>query len=260
MAYSTLITGLENGILTVTINRPEKMNALNREVFNDLDRVMDEITDSPAIQSAIITGAGAKAFVAGADISELTALSCEQAMAVSKRGQDVFFKIEQSRKPVVAAVNGFALGGGCELAMACHFRIASETARFGQPEVNLGLIPGYGATQRLVQLIGKGRAIELLITGNMIDAATALQYGLVNQVVPADQLLEKTKSLLLTAGSKAPLAIGACIEAANLAEQLLLEKGFQKEVELFGRCFDTADMKEGTSAFLEKRKAAFKGN
>ncbi len=259
MAYNSLLTELNEGILTVTINRPEKMNALNREVFNDLDAVMDEITASPDIHSAIITGAGAKAFVAGADIAELTILSREQAMTLSKRGQDVFLKIEQSRKPVVAAVNGFALGGGCELAMACHFRIASESARFGQPEVNLGLIPGYGATQRLVQLLGKGRAIELLITGNLIDAATALQYGLVNHVIPAEQLMEKTRSILLTSGSKAPLAVGACIEAANLAEHQLLEQGYRKEVELFGQCFDTADMKEGTSAFLEKRKAVFQG-
>lgn len=259
MTYNTLLTELKEGILTVTINRPEKMNALNREVFNDLDGVMDEIAASPDIRSAIITGAGAKAFVAGADIAELTLLKREQAMTLSKRGQDVFLKIEQSRKPVVAAVNGFALGGGCELAMACHFRIACETARFGQPEVNLGLIPGYGATQRLVQLVGKGRAIELLITGNLIDAATALQYGLVNHVVSAEQLMGKTRSILLTAGSKAPLAVGACIEAANFAEQQLLEQGYSKEVELFGQCFDTADMKEGTTAFLEKRKAVFQG-
>jgi len=206
----------------------------------------------------IITGAGQKAFVAGADISEFSELSKDDALAMAKRGQDIFFKIENCKKPVIAAVNGFALGGGCELSMACHFRIASENAKFGQPEVNLGLIPGYGGTQRLVQLIGKGRAIELLISANMIDANTALQYGLVNYVVKQEELLSKARSILETINSKAPLAIASCIKAANAVYDETIN-GYDLEVTEFGNCFATDDMKEGTSAFLEKRKASFKG-
>jgi enoyl-CoA hydratase len=180
---------------------------------------------------------------------------------MAKKGQDTFFRIENSSKPIIAAVNGFALGGGCELAMACHFRVASENARFGQPEVNLGLIPGYGGTQRLTQLIGKGRAIELLITANMIDAASALQFGLVNYVVPQAELLNKTRSLLQLINSKAPIAVGKCIECANLADGggSGVRNGFTREIEAFGECFVTEDKKEGTAAFLEKRKAQFTG-
>ena len=258
MSYSTILTSLENDILIVTINRPDKMNALNKDVFTDLNNVVDEINNTAAIKSAIITGAGPKAFVAGTDISELSALNKEQAKALAKRGQDIFLKIEQSAKPIIAAVNGFALGGGCELAMACHFRIASDNAKFGQPEVNLGLIPGYGGTQRLTQLIGKGRAIELLISANMIDANTSLQYWLVNYVVPVAELLDRTKSILQTINTKAPIAIAKCIEAANAVFDET-KNGFNEEVNLFGECFATEDMKEGTTAFLEKRKAVFKG-
>ncbi len=258
MSYSTLLTSLENGILTITINRPDKLNALNRDVFTDLDNVAEEIQNNPAIRSAIITGAGTKAFVAGADISEFNGLTKEDAIALSKRGQDIFFKIENSRKPIIAVVNGFALGGGCELAMACHFRIAADNARFGQPEVNLGLIPGYGGTQRLTQLIGKGRAIELLISGNMIDANTALQYGLVNYVVPADELLNKATTLLSVINAKAPLAIAACIQAANAVYDETKD-GYATEINAFGECFVTKDREEGTNAFLEKRKAVFIG-
>ena len=207
---------------------------------------------------AIITGAGAKAFVAGADISEFSSMNKEQAMAMAKRGQDVFFKIENSRKPIIAAVNGFALGGGCELAMACHFRVCSDNAKFGQPEVNLGLLPGYGGTQRLTQLIGKGRALELLMSGNMIDANTALQYGLVNHVVAADELLNKAKSILETINSKAPLAVAKCIAAANAVFDET-KNGYAFEVDAFGECFGTDDKVEGTTAFLEKRKPVFKG-
>ena len=256
--YHTLLTSLSNGILTVTINRPDKLNALNKDVFNDLEKLCDEIQTNPEIRSAVITGSGAKAFVAGADISEFSGLSKEAATALAKRGQDIFFKIENNAKPIIAAVNGFALGGGCELAMACHFRIASENARFGQPEVNLGLIPGYGGTQRLTQLVGKGRAIEILISGNMIDAATALQYGLVNYVVPMESLLEKAYSLLVQINSKAPLAVAAFIKAANAVFDET-KNGYEAEVNAFGECFATEDMKEGTTAFLEKRKAVFTG-
>ena len=258
MSYSTLLTSLENNILTITVNRPDKLNALNKDVFGDLDKVVDEIQNDPAIRSAIITGAGSKAFVAGADITELNGLSQEAALSLAKRGQDIYFKIENSQKPIIAAVNGFALGGGCELAMACHFRIASDLARFGQPEVNLGLIPGYGGTQRLTQLIGKGRAIELLISGNMIDANTALQYGLVNYVVSPDELMNKAIALLSVINSKAPLAIAACIKTANAVYDET-KNGYLTEIDEFGKCFITDDMKEGTSAFLEKRKPIFTG-
>lgn len=256
--YQTLLTSLENGILTITINRPDKLNALNKDVFSDLNIALDEIENNKEIRSVIITGAGSKAFVAGADISEFEGFSKEQAMALAKRGQDTYFRIENSLKPIIAAVNGFALGGGCELAMACHFRIASDNAKFGQPEVNLGLIPGYGGTQRLVQLIGKGRAIELLVSANMIDANTALQYGLVNYVVTSDELLAKSKALLSIINSKAPLAIAACIKSANAVFDET-SNGFEVEIKEFGNCFATADMKEGVAAFLEKRKANFSG-
>jgi len=258
MSYQTLLTQLENGIFTVTINRPDKLNALNKDVFNDLDEMLHHVQSNHQIKSVIITGAGNKAFVAGADISEFGNLSIEEGKKLAKRGQDIFNRIENNNKPIIAAVNGFALGGGCELAMACHFRIASENAKFGQPEVNLGLIPGYGGTQRLTQLIGKGRAIELLISANIIDAATALQYGLVNYVVPQDELLNKAKTLLENINTKAPLAVAACIKAAN-AVWNENKNGFDEEIELFGNCFGTEDMKEGSSAFLEKRKAIFTG-
>ncbi|HVG15985.1 MAG TPA: enoyl-CoA hydratase-related protein [Chitinophagaceae bacterium] len=256
--YQTLLTSLEEGIFTITVNRPDKLNALNRDVFTDLDTVISEVEENPEIKAVIITGAGQKAFVAGADISEFTSLIGEQGMDLAKRGQDIFARIEHASKPFVAAVNGFALGGGCELAMACHFRIAGEGAKFGQPEVGLGLIPGYGGTQRLVQLIGKGRALELLLTGSMIDAPIALQYGLVNYVVPGEQLLSKTKSVLQNITGKAPLAVSKCIKAANAVFDPS-KNGYQVEIEAFGDCFNTEDMKEGAAAFLEKRKPIFKG-
>jgi len=257
--YSTLTTDLSAGILTITINRPDKLNALNKAVIEELAQVIEEIYTQNDIKSAIITGAGQKAFVAGADISEFLALDAAGGKALAQKGQDkVFTKIEKSPKPIIAAVNGFALGGGCELAMACHFRICSDTAKFGQPEVNLGLIPGYGGTQRLTQLIGKGRATELLLTGNMIDANTALQYGLVNYVVPQDELLNKTRAILEIINTKAPLAITAIIRSVNAVFDET-KNGFAIEVDEFGKCFATADMKEGAAAFLEKRKANFIG-
>jgi enoyl-CoA hydratase len=227
-------------------------------VMDELIAVMDEVYTNPDIRSVIITGAGPKSFVAGADISEFVGLSKEQGMVLAKKGQDTFFKIENSPKPIVAAINGFALGGGCELAISCHFRIASQNAKFGQPEVNLGLTPGYGGTQRLTQLIGKGRSIEMLISANMIDANTALQYGLVNYVVPQEELLSKAKSILEVINSKAPIAVAGCINAANAVFDES-QNGFETEIKEFGNCFATEDMKEGTSAFLEKRKADFKG-
>lgn len=256
--YSTLLTHLENGIFTITINRPDKLNALNAAVFFDLNKALDEVYSNDAIKSVIITGAGVKAFVAGADISEFNSLHKAEAMQLSKAGQDSFFRIENAPKPIIACVNGFALGGGCELAMSCHFRIASENARFGQPEVNLGLIPGYGGTQRLVQLIGKGRALELLMGAGMIDATTALQYGLVNYVVPQEMLLQKATEILTQIQSKAPLAVAACITAANAVFDESKD-GFAVEINAFGDCFETSDRIEGTTAFLEKRKAVFTG-
>lgn len=256
--YETLETSLENNILTITINRPDKLNALNIVVFSELEEAILEANQNTEVKAIIVTGAGPKAFVAGADISEFSSLTSAEGMDLARRGQNIFFKIENSAKPVVAAVNGFALGGGCELAMACHFRVASENARFGQPEVNLGLTPGYGGTQRLVQLIGKGRALEMLLTGNMIDAATALHYGLVNHVVKAEELLDKTKSILNIITQKAPLALERCITAANAVFDET-RNGYNVEVTCFGESFDTEDMKEGATAFLEKRKPVFKG-
>lgn len=257
--YSCLLVQIENKICTITVNRPDKLNALNKTVIEELSSAMDEVINNSAIRSAVITGSGPKAFVAGADISEFSSLNAAGGKALAQKGQDlVFSKIENSPKPIVAAVNGFALGGGCELAMSCHFRIASDNAKFGQPEVNLGLIPGYGGTQRLVQLIGKGRAMELLMTGNMIDANTALQYGLVNQVVSQEELLPKTKTILELINSKAPLAIAGCIKAANAVFDES-KNGYAVEINSFGELFDTADAKEGAAAFLEKRKANFSG-
>ena len=256
--YQTLLVQTDNHICTITINRPDKLNALNKTVMDELSDAIDEVYKNADIRSAIITGAGAKAFVVGADISEFQGLKHEEGMDLARRGHTIFNKIEDSPKPFIAAVNGFALGGGCELAMACHFRIASENARFGQPEVNLGLIPGYGGTQRLTRLIGKGRAIELMITGNMLDAASALQYGLVNYVVPQEELLAKARSILDVANTKAPLAVGRCIQCANAAFDNS-KNGFIEEINSFGECFGTEDMKEGAAAFLEKRKPNFTG-
>ena len=262
--YQTILTVLVNGIFTITINRPDKLNALNKQVFTDLDNAVNEINSNSEIKCAVITGAGPKAFVAGADITEFGGLDMEEAMALAKRGQDIFFKIENCKKPIVAAVNGFALGGGCELAMACHFRLCSENAKFGQPEVNLGLIPGYGGTQRLTQLVGKGKSMELQMTAHLIDANEALQLGLVNHVCTAESLLERTKDILNIIMSKAPVAIGKIIECVNVAvvsdsAYTNGKSGYDKEVEAFGDCFVTEDMKEGTAAFLEKRKANFTG-
>lgn len=262
--YNTILTELSNGIFTITINRPDKLNALNKEVLSDLDKVLDEIAANEDIKSVIITGSGPKAFVAGADISEFNGLDKTASMALARRGQDVYFKIENSKKPIVAAINGFALGGGCELAMACHFRLCSENAKFGQPEVNLGLIPGYGGTQRLTYLIGKGKSMELQMTAQMIDANEAYRLGLVNYVTTSDQLLIRAKEILETIQTKAPIAISKIIECVNVAivsdsAYTNGKSGFEKEIEAFGECFDTEDMKEGVNAFLEKRKALFKG-
>jgi enoyl-CoA hydratase len=253
-----LLSQLENGIYTITINRPDKLNALNQDVLQALDGELDNIYTHPEIKTVIITGAGTKAFVAGADISEFNQMNVEQSKQMAKRGQDLFFRIERSPKPIVACVNGFALGGGCELAMSCHFRIASPNALFGQPEVNLGILPGYGGTQRLVQLIGKGRAMELLMSGQTIDANTALQYGLVNHVVPQEELLNKAMAVLTIIQAKAPLAVAGCIACANAVFDESLN-GYEVEVTAFGDCFNTQDRFKGVTAFLEKRKPIFTG-
>ena len=255
--YQTLHTVVENHILTITINRAEKLNALNKSVMAELEQAITSFEKDESARAAIITGSGQKAFVAGADISEFTGLTTEEGMDLARRGQEIFSRIENASKPIIAAVNGFALGGGCELAMACHFRIASENAQFGQPEVNLGLIPGYGGTQRLPQLIGKGRALELIMTGNLVNAETALSYGLVNYVVKQNELLEKAKSILQTIISKAPFAISRCISAVNAGTSN--QNGYDKEIDSFGECFATEDMKEGAAAFFERRKPVFKG-
>ena len=258
--YTTLITTLVDGIFIITINRPEKLNALNATVFLELDKAIDEVYNTAEIKSVIITGAGTKAFVAGADITEFAGLNKQQAMAISKKGQDVFFKIENCKKPIVAAVNGFALGGGCELAMACHFRLGSDNAKFGQPEVNLGLLPGYGGTQRLTQLVGKGKSMELQMTAALVDATEALRLGLINHLTTHENLLVKTTEILKVIQSKAPIAIGKVIECINIAVVNETGKsGYDKEVQAFGECFATEDMIEGTTAFLEKRKANFIG-
>lgn len=256
---NTILTQLQDGILIITINRPDKLNALNREVINELSTVLDQVYQDSSIQSAIITGAGEKAFVAGADISEFPTMSKEQGAELARRGQEmVFNKIENCPKPIIAAVNGFALGGGCELAMACHFRTTTPKAKFGQPEVNLGLIPGYGGTQRLVHLIGKGKAMELLMTADMISGEEAVQLGLANHLFAPEELIEKTIEIAKKINTKAPLAIAKIIKLVNDAANSH-PQGFNDEIEAFGDCFATEDMREGTSAFLEKRAARFKG-
>lgn len=256
MDYSTIKTELENNIFTITINRPDKLNALNRIVLDELDNVIDSVYNDDNIKAVIITGEGEKAFVAGADISEFISVEDNEGMSLAKRGQTLFFKIENCPKPVIAAVNGFALGGGCELAMACHFRLASSNAKFGQPEVNLGLIPGYGGTQRLTMHIGKGKAMELMMTGNMIDADEAKSLGLINYVEAPENLIPKAKEILNLIITKSPIVISRIIEAVNF---YFNKDGFNEEAKLFGEVFSSADKKEGTAAFLEKRKPVFKG-
>jgi len=258
MSYQTLLTSLENNIYTITINRPDKLNALNKTVIEELSAAIDEVYNNIEIRSAIITGAGEKAFVAGADISEFLQLDQSSGETLARKGhQMVFDKIENSSKPIVAAVNGFALGGGCELALACHFIFASNNAKFGQPEVNLGLIPGYGGTQRLTQLVGKNRAMQLIMTGEIFSAADAYQYGIVNKIVEQNELLNEVKKILGVIHAKAPLAIAKVIECINNFDHT--QQGYDFEIKKFGECFSTGDAKEGTAAFLEKRKPDFKG-
>ena len=257
MAFTTLLYAVSDGIARVTVNRPDKLNALNGVVIAELGDAVGHIEGDPGVRGVILTGAGSKAFVAGADISELAEQGATEGRARAVAGQTVFRRLERCGKPVIAAVNGFALGGGCELAMACHLRIASETAKFGQPEVKLGIGPGYGGTVRLPRLVGKGRALELLLTGQMIDAQEAWRIGLVNRVVQADRLLEEAEQLLRTILENGPLAIRACLESVDAGLEMSLDQALLLEATYFGLLSGTTDMKEGTRAFLEKRKPVF---
>ena len=259
MEYENVQIVIEHGIATLIISREKALNALNRQTLSELEHFFGEYgAEMEHLKGVIITGAGEKAFVAGADITEFSGLSATEGQALAQRGQDIFFLIERFHRPVIAAVNGFALGGGCELAMACHLRVAGEKARFGQPEVNLGLIPGYGGTQRLIQYIGKTKAMELLLTADMINAEEALRLGLVNYVVPAGEEVAKAKELLDKIATKAPFAVTKIIEAVNSYFEDG-EDGFEREVNTFGDCCGTEDFIEGATAFVEKRKANFTG-
>ncbi len=246
-------------IAVVTIHRPEKLNALDAATVTELYQVMKELQKDDAMRAVIITGSGEKAFVAGADIAEIAKHDEISGKIFAMRGQKVFRFIEKMRLPVIAAVNGYALGGGCELAMACHLRIASTGARFGQPEINLGLIPGYGGTQRLPRLIGRTQAMYLLLTGEMIDAQKALQLGLVNEVVEPDQLMQRAREIARCLAEKAPLAIRSILDVVDQGLNLNLDMALNLEAEMFGNICATEDMKEGTAAFLEKRKPQFRG-
>lgn len=258
MTFENLLTTNDNNVFTITINRPDKLNALNKKTVEEIGQAIKNAESDSNVKAIIITGAGPKSFVAGADIAEFVGLSVEQGKALAQAGQNVFRQIETCSKPVIAAVNGFALGGGCELAMSCHLRIASDNAKFGQPEVNLGLIAGYGGTQRLIQYVGKTKATELHMTADLINAEQALRLGLVNYVVPQDQLIVKCMELIEKIKSKSPKAITGVINSVNAYFENGVD-GFKAEVEEFGKCFATEDFKEGTSAFLEKRKANFTG-
>lgn len=259
MTFQNLLTSIDNGVYTISVNRPDKLNALNQTTLKELREAIEYAVAEPSVRGIIITGAGPKAFVAGADISEFAGLDSKGGEGFAANGHDIFKQIELCPKPVIAAVNGFALGGGCELAMACHMRIASEAAKFGQPEVNLGLIPGYGGTQRLTQHIGRGRATELLMTGDIIDAKDAYRVGLCNYLVAPDQLIPKSVEILQRIATKAPLAVAEIVKCVD-AHYTDGVNGFEFEVKAFGRCCGTEDFKEGASAFMEKRKAQFKGN
>lgn len=258
MAYESLLLTVDDRVATLTVNRPEKLNALNAATIGELDHAIDELRARDDVGGIVVTGAE-RAFVAGADIRELAAQSPADARRRAERGQAVFARFESCPKPVVAAVNGFALGGGCELAMACHVRLASEAAKFGQPEVKLGLIPGYGGTQRLPRLVGRGRALELLLTGDLIDAAEAFRIGLVNRVVPPAELLPTAVALVRRMLANGPVALARCIEVVNEGASLPLDRALAAEAAAFAALAETADMREGTAAFLEKRAPAFTG-
>ena len=259
MEYKNIKFEKEDSIAIVTIDRPKALNALNHEIIGELHHIFDAISADNTIACVIITGAGEKAFVAGADIAELSTLDVISGRALCDRGQGLLLKIENLQIPVVAAINGFALGGGCELAMACDIRLASENAKLGQPEVNLGIIPGYGGSQRLPRLVGMGKAKQMIITGDIVTAAEAYRIGLVDEVYPLADLLPKAKEMAKKIASKAPLAIRAAKEAINLSLDVALADGLRHEASLFAALCASEDKSEGTKAFLEKRKAEFKG-
>ncbi|HEX4574492.1 MAG TPA: enoyl-CoA hydratase-related protein [Gemmatimonadales bacterium] len=259
MAYHTLLFELRDGVALITINRPDKLNALNDEVVAELAQAAERIATDPGIKGALVTGAGGKAFVAGADIAELAQQGPFDGKARALRGQAMLRRFETCGKPVIAAVNGYALGGGCELAMACHLRVASETARFGQPEVKLGIAPGYGGTQRLPRLVGKGVALALILSGDMIDAREAHRIGLVNQVVPPGELLAMAEQTLRGILAQGPLAVRLALEAVDRGLDMSLDEGLLLEANHFGLLAATRDMQEGLTAFLEKRAPRFEG-
>lgn len=259
MEFHTLLFEKRQSLAYVTISRPEKLNALNRTVVEELQNCFEAIQEDDEIRAVILTGAGEKAFVSGADVGELAVLTPSNGRETSARGQRVFELIESLGKPVIAAIRGYALGGGCELAMACTLRIASQSARFGQPEVKLGILPGYGGTQRLPRLVGKGRALEMILTGEMINAEEAYRIGLVNRVVPDPDLIPVAESLARAISVNAPLAIQYSIDAVHRGLEMARQEGEFLEANLFGLCCATEDMKEGTRAFLEKRRPQFAG-
>ncbi|MBU1298174.1 MAG: enoyl-CoA hydratase/isomerase family protein [Bacteroidetes bacterium] len=259
MNYQTILVNISDRIAVVTINRPDKLNAVNLQVIDELKNAFQGFENNPEVGVVILTGAGEKAFVAGSDIGVLSTYDTASAKRYSEMGNTVLSMIQNFPKPVIAAVNGFALGSGCEIAMACHIRIASENAKFGQPEVNLGLIPGHGGTQRLARIVGIGRAMEITLTGNTIDANEAFRIGLVNKVVPLTELKKVAEDSAKTILSKSPAAISLAIKAINSNLELPLDAGLKLEAELFSECFKTKDFLEGTKAFLEKRKPVFKG-
>lgn len=257
--YQTLLLTYDGPVATITIHRPKVLNALNKQVFNDLEDVLALLAQDPSVRVLLLTGAGEKAFAAGADITELAETEAVSGEALSLRVQGVMAKLETGAKPAIACINGFALGGGCELAMCCTFRIASENAKLGQPEVALGLTPGYGATQRLPRLVGRAAALKLLLTGARIDAAEALRIGLVDEVVSADKLMERGMELAQTIAKQAPLAVAGCLEAVRLGAELPLADALALEAKIFGRLSATRDKKEGVKAFLGKRAAVWTG-
>ncbi|GAM08683.1 3-hydroxybutyryl-CoA dehydratase [Geobacter sp. OR-1] len=258
MNLENLLLEIVEGVATVTVNRPGALNALNLATLAELEDLVGEIGRNPEIRVAIITGSGTKAFVAGADIATMRDMSPMEAREMALRAHRIFAGIERSAKPFIAAVNGYALGGGCELAMACDIRMAAETAKFGQPEVNLGILPGFGGTQRLPRLIGKGRALELILTGEMIDAREALRIGLVNRIVAPGELLDETRLLAGKIAAKGLPALQLCKQAVINGLEMDIARGCAYEAELFANSFATADQKEGMAAFLEKRPAAFR--
>lgn len=258
MKLENLLLEISEGIATVTVNRPAAMNAMNMATLEELEAVVEEIGRNPEIRAAILTGAGTKAFVAGADIAVMRDMTQTQARDLALKAHGIYAAIESSPKPFIAAVNGYALGGGCELAMACDIRIASENARFGQPEINIGILPGFGGTQRLPRLVGKGRALEIILTGDMIDAREALRIGLVNRVAGQGELLDEARNLARRIASKGLVAIRLCKEAVGNGLEMDLARACVYEAGLFGCSFATADQKEGMGAFLEKRPPVFR--